>query len=195
MGNDIASWRSAIGVFYNKCRGVSMSYFYRCNFFLNLLLDVVYKLKLTYYNVQRVCSFLHLCVNNLQVASIICLLVLMSGDVELNPGPDTGTQHRCALSLIHLNIRSIRNKFDYITNNFLDFDILCFTESHLDDTVDSESVFIDSFSVYRKDRSSNSGGLLTYVSNNLYSVRLLDLETDSVHSVRIEVKSPFSSLS
>ena len=118
----------------------------------------------------------------------------MSGDVELNPGPImAGTQQIGALSLIHLNMRSIRNKFDFITDNFLDFDILCFTESHLDDTVDSESVSIESFSVYRKDRSAHSGGILTYVSKEIYSVRRLDLESDSVHFVWIEIKSPVSS--
>ena len=117
-------------------------------------------MKHSYYNIRRACSFLHLCINNLQVASVLCLLVLISGDVELNPGPTmTDTQHIGALSLMHLNIRSIRNKFDFITDNFLDFDILCFTESHLDDTEDSELVFIESFSVYRKDRSAHSGGL------------------------------------
>ena len=142
----------------------------------------------TYYNVQLACSFLHLCINNLQVASTLCLLVLMSGDVELNPGPIMAdTQHIGALSLIHLNIRSIRNKFDFVTDNFLDFDILCFTESHLDDTVDSESVFIESFSVYRKDRSAHSGGLSVDVRvKKKNSVRRLDLESDLVHSVWID---------
>ena len=59
MGNDISFWRSAIGVFYNKCRGVSLSYFYHCNFFMHILLDIFLKAKHTYYNVQLVCSFLH----------------------------------------------------------------------------------------------------------------------------------------
>ncbi len=56
-------------------------------------------------------------------------LLLLAGDIELNPGP-TNDSGGC-LSIMHQNIRSIRNKMDYIKDNFLDFDILCFTETHL----------------------------------------------------------------
>ena len=61
---------------------------------------------------------------------VIALLLLLSGDVELNPGPDLITNDDLgALSLIHLNIRSIRHKLDYIFETLSDYDILCFTES------------------------------------------------------------------
>ena len=58
---------------------------------------------------------------------LLCFL-LQDGDVESNPGPEY--THNC-LSIFHCNIRSIQNKFDYIRDHFLDFDILCITESHL----------------------------------------------------------------
>ena len=54
------------------------------------------------------------------------MLLLQAGDIETNSGPE----NRYDLSIVHLNIRSIRNKIEYITDNLLDFNILCFTETH-----------------------------------------------------------------
>ena len=51
---------------------------------------------------------------------MLILLLLKAGDIEMNPGSDTINS---SLSILHSNIKSIRNKFDYITENFLDFDI------------------------------------------------------------------------
>ena len=38
-------------------------------------------------------------VNNIQMASLVCLLVILAGDVETNPGPATAEQ---SVSLLHL---------------------------------------------------------------------------------------------
>ena len=45
--------------------------------------------------------------------------------LQKNPGPDADSDSPTALSIIHLNIRSIRNKLDFIKDNFSDLDILC----------------------------------------------------------------------
>ena len=42
------------------------------------------------------------------------MVLLQAGDVETNPGPE----NLYDLSVLHLNIRSIRNKIDYITTIF-----------------------------------------------------------------------------
>jgi hypothetical protein len=39
------------------------------------------------------------------------------------------------LSIFHGNIRSLRNKVDYISNIIEDYDIVFFTETHLDKLV------------------------------------------------------------
>ena len=62
---------------------------------------------------------------------LVSALLLMCGDVESNPSPEHCT------SIIHSNIRSIRNKLEFILINssllrilrILD-SILCFTETH-----------------------------------------------------------------
>ena len=43
---------------------------------------------------------------------VLILLLLEAGDLERNPGPNTINN---SLSILHCNIRSIRNKSDYIT--------------------------------------------------------------------------------
>ena len=51
---------------------------------------------------------------------------LSVGDIETNQGPKTEN----FLDIIHLNIRSIRNKVDLLLYLVQDSDILCFTETH-----------------------------------------------------------------
>ena len=75
---------------------------------------------------------------NLQCFLIILLLLLHAGDIETNPGPENVHE----LSILHLNIRSIRNKLHFILGIFSDFNILCFPETHLDDNVPTEMLFL-----------------------------------------------------
>lgn len=114
------------------------------------------------------------------------LLLIQAGDIEINPGPENNYD----LSILHLNIRSIRNKIDYIVDNFLDFNILCFTETHLDANVATDMLlFSDSFSTpYRKDRTNHGGGVLAYVKSSLLHTRRPDLEIFCNESIWIEVK-------
>ena len=51
---------------------------------------------------------------NLYFKIVIILLLLETGDIELNPGPDTSNS---SLSILHSNSRSIRNKL-YIRELF-----------------------------------------------------------------------------
>ena len=126
-------------------------------------------------------------VNNLDFKLLLLFLILEAGDVEKNPGPNT-TEH--SLSIIHSNIRSIRNKFDFITEYFLDFDILCFAETHLDVNILSDSLILtDKFDApYRKDRSNHGGGLLVYLSHELVHKHRLDLEGYWNESTWAEIK-------
>ena len=108
-------------------------------------------------------------------------------DIEQNPGPS----HTLAdLSILHLNIRSIRNKIDFIKDNFLDFNILCFSESHLDMQISNDQLFLsDTFDQpYRKDRTNHCGGLLVYLNSDLAHVRRPDLEFFYEESIWVEVK-------
>lgn len=51
----------------------------------------------------------------------VCIfLLLINGDIEQNPITQNQIQ---TLSAFHLNVRSIRNKLEYIQYNFYDFDV------------------------------------------------------------------------
>ena len=109
-----------------------------------------------------------------------------AGDVERNPGPIPEQ----TLSVFHLNIRSIRNKIEYLKDNFTDFDILCFTETHLDIAVSYESLLISNCysKPYRKDRNMHGGGLLMYINANLAHRRRPDLDGFCNESIWTEIR-------
>ena len=65
------------------------------------------------------------------------ILLLMCMDIHSNPGPNSDGIH--SLDMVHLNTRSIRNKYEYIPNLVESFKIACFTEAHLDADVSSNN--------------------------------------------------------
>ena len=124
MGISVDKWRISVGLFYcSTSRG-----FLKLPKFLTFPILLIY-LTITlnaFQELTQTLDFLKDATKNCHFYFLLSLLLIIALDIELNPGP----QHAIAdLSVTHLNIRSIRNKFDYIIENFLDFNILCFTES------------------------------------------------------------------
>ena len=124
----------------------------------------------------------------------VLLLLILCGDVHPNPGPQGPGK---TLSLCHINARSLMSidtetqsylKFDEIESrlvNELEFDVICVSESWLDNSI--LDIHIPNYSVFRKDRNRHGGGVLIYVTDSLSAVRRLDLEHIDVESVWIEV--------
>ncbi len=118
---------------------------------------------------------------------IIDNILLLSGDIETNPGPVDNIKQ--CLSIIHQNIRSVRNKLDYIKDNLTDFDIICLTETHLSVDYPNTNLMIDTFDkIFRKDNTSHSGGLLVYAASHLIPKRIIELETILPESIWVEIK-------
>jgi hypothetical protein len=91
--------------------------------------------------------------------------LLLSGDVEINPGPGgtSNIANENILSIFHCNIRSLRNKLNYIADIIEEFDIVFFTETHLDNQVLDSDIIIEGFETpSRKNRDSRGGGIITY---------------------------------
>ena len=85
-------------------------------------------------------------------------------------------------------MRSIRNQLEYIIGNFCDFDCLCFTETHLDDSVENVNISFTDFAIpFRKDRTNHSGGILVNVNNNLLHKRRPDFEIFWEEAIWIEI--------
>ena len=106
---------------------------------------------------------------------VLILLLLEAGDLERNPGPKTSNY---PLSILHCSIRIIHNKVDYITENLLDFYVLCLSEFHLDANISTESLIMSyKYDIlYRKDRTNHGGGLLMYLSCEFDHTRVTGLK-------------------
>ena len=91
--------------------------------------------------------------------------------------------------MLHGNIRSIRNKFEHINDTFMDYDILTFTETHLDGNVCIDDTLIENYDKpYRKDRTCHGGGFLAYINSNLAHERMDALEIFWNESIWFKIK-------
>lgn len=95
----------------------------------------------------------------------------------------------------HLNINSIRYKFDSLSEifdkNYMDF--LMIGETKLDSSFQSALFQPEGYKLYRKDKTQFSGGLMVFVRSDLPSRQLVDLETKSdisniIQTVIIDVR-------
>ena len=169
MGNSLYQWRVTFGMFYCRCqrirllRKVSTHFLLQLCFirlicrFLKVITDVAIREKRKFLN------------ENFYV-TMVQIHLTIAGDVEQNPGPEFFTY---SLSVLHANIRSIRNNFEYLKDNFTDFDILSFTETLLDGNVRNYDIMVENYDIsYRKDRTCHGGGLLVYINSNLAHERM-----------------------
>ena len=125
-----------------------------------------------------------ICLENLQLESgySLNLLLLLSGDIHVNPGPNVNK----GLKFFHWNLNSIcaRNGVKISQIEAYDaihkFDVIAISESMLDGTIRNDAIRIKGFSpeVFRNDHPSNSktGGVCLYFRDGLPIKRRDDLE-------------------
>ena len=122
-------------------------------------------------------------VNILFILFVITLLLII-GNIELNPGPELNYSSYGAeanvIALSSLNIRSIRNKIEFIENISDEFDFLLLNETHLNEQIDNTEIYIEPYTnnIQRKDRSNHGGGLLIYSKEDICITRLSQLENN-----------------
>ena len=83
----------------------------------------------------------------------------------------------------HLNVNSIRNKFDAVEcvlNEGL-LDIFAISESKLDDSFPLSQFSVTDFSIHRRGRNRYGGGIMFYVRSNIPHRRRADLEPEPKH--------------
>ena len=80
---------------------------------------------------------------------------------------------------------------EFIKNNYIDFDIMCFTETHLDDNITVANISIPDHydSPLRKDCTNHGSGILIYLASNLIYKRRNDLEHFWNESIWVEIKT------
>ena len=78
------------------------------------------------------------------------------------------------LIVAQININSLRNKFDFLVPIFYNsIDILLMTETKIDDSFPNAQFYIAGYTIYRRDRNVNGGGLLLYVREDIPSSILI----------------------
>lgn len=96
------------------------------------------------------------------------------------------------LKIAHVNICSLRNKVQDITNLLLsdNIHILAISETHLDDSFDDVSVSIQGYNIYRRDRNTYGGGVAIYIQSHIPVKRREDLMSSAVEALWLQVHLP-----
>ena len=130
-------------------------------------------------------------------------IILLSGDVSINPGPKMNIPSvvrnefdfpsKRGLRISHLNVRSIIHKIDSIRLMLKDkpFDVFSVSETWLNSDIPDSELAIEGYSFTRQDRiDRKGGGCMVYVRENLpYCIRP-DLLDKTIESCVIEINCP-----
>ena len=135
---------------------------------------------------------------------VIMSLLLLAG-IEPNPGPtsevstssfnlssdsDDLNMIKDKFSVVHYNVQSILNKVDIIESELSNFDIICLTETWLDERTSNDTISLNEYNLYRRDRGGdNHGGICVYAKQNVHSRRRQDIELPNIECLWIEVST------
>ena len=110
------------------------------------------------------------------------LLIILSGDVETNPGPDSvdlsSFCSSCSIdtnlslfeqnfSVVHYNVQSLLAKVDQLQMELSHFDVIAFSETWLSPDIQDDKIMFPNYQKpFRKDRPDDAyGGVIIYVKN------------------------------
>ena len=114
----------------------------------------------------------------LHIQWLVSRTILLSGDVETNPGPDT-------LDFCCWNLNSI-TAHDFLRvslieayNSLYNYDLIGIVETHLDSTVDEDKLALDGYTFMKNNHPQNvkRGGVGLYIKDSLPSKNRSDLVT------------------
>ena len=106
------------------------------------------------------------------------MALILSGDINLNPGPAARYQlndpkfeafNNKRFHLIYLNVNSLLPKIDELCNiaKCSNAAVIGITETKLDNTVYDSEVTIDGYSIVRNDRNRKGGDVACYIRSNI----------------------------
>ena len=121
------------------------------------------------------------------------LLLLLSGTVEINPGPTfRDLCSKRGIKLLHQNIRGLFGKRDIVQSSFTSDKsklIITLSETHIVQTDNSDLFKMSGFKIVHKDRNCGPGGGVTfYISDDIKWKRRTDLETEEIECIWIEIE-------
>uniref|UniRef100_A0A8C7Z1Z2 ribonuclease H n=1 Tax=Oryzias sinensis TaxID=183150 RepID=A0A8C7Z1Z2_9TELE len=102
--------------------------------------------------------------------------------------------HKTGIVLAHLNICSLRNKINEITQICLteNIHVLALSETHLDSTFENSMLNVDGYRLYRRDRNQNGGGVAFYVKENIVATLKSELMSRDIEVIWLQINLPFS---
>ena len=130
--------------------------------------------------------------------------IILSHDIQLNPGPLTDIPDTNSLSstttdfgyfknisIVHMNIQSLKPKIDLLIAEMQTYDILVFTETWLDVSTPSKDIAIPNFNdPIRNDRHGRiGGGVAIYVRRGISYLPKFDLVVADSESIWVEINS------
>ena len=109
---------------------------------------------------------------------------------QVNDGAIPPMQRK-GIKIAHLNCRGLLGKIDDLKQllSFVPFNVMCFTETFLDDSVSDGEVYIPGYRLYRNDRNRNGGGVAIFIDENL-SPKLIPITNCNVEALSIEILPP-----
>ena len=116
--------------------------------------------------------------NTLHAQWLVFRTVLLSGDVETNPGPEA--LDFCAWNLNSITAYdSLRVSLIEAYNSVYNYDIIGIVETHLDSTVEEDRLPLDGYSFVKDNHPQNvkRGGVGLYIKDSLASKNRSDLVT------------------
>ena len=136
--------------------------------------------------------------------SFLRILLLLSGDISLNPGPVYNNQslhsnewnvfRSKGIHLIHLNVNSLLPKIDeirYIAER-TKAAVIGITESKLDESIFQSEIQIDNYDLLRCDRNRNGGGVACYIRSDISYVQK-DFFPNVIENIFFEILLPKTS--
>ena len=128
----------------------------------------------------------------LGISVLLHLLLLLSGDIESNPGPRDWAD----ISICHVNIRSIRSNPEKLKHNTSaltgKYDIITLSETWLNSMCSNSCLKLAGYQEpYRKDREDDTGygGVLVWVSDQVAAKRRHDLEVNNLEALWLEIRT------
>ena len=106
------------------------------------------------------------------------LILLLSGDISLNPGPPHNSQNdrlswnvfdKKGLHFLHINVNSILPKIEKVRFVAKKSKAIVsgITEIKLDGTIFDAELYIEDYSIVRCDRDRKGGGVTCYIKNDI----------------------------
>ena len=126
------------------------------------------------------------------------MLLLLSGDISLNPGPVNQGTLQCSnewnvfknrgLHFIHLNINSLLSKIQELRfiEKSTNAAVIGICESKLDASVLEQEISIDNYKILRYDRNRHGKGVTSYIRNDL-SYNILSVFPCEIENIFFEI--------